>query len=165
MAPSMTLRIMSASKADHPRVVALPPLIYLGFLLAGVALDFLWPTDLGVLSVRLLIGGILIAVGVALLGAAVRRFFRAGTPLEVYRPAAALVTEGPYRFSRNPIYLGMALGYAGVAIAANSLWALLLLIPTLAVIRYGVIAREEVYLERRFGEQYRRYTASVRRWL
>jgi len=156
---------MAASHADHPRVVALPPLIYLGFLLAGVALDFLWPTRLGALSVRLLVGGILIAGGVALLASAVRRFFRAGTPLEVHRPAVALVTEGPYRFSRNPIYLGLALGYAGVAIAANSLWALLLLIPTLAVIRYGVVAREEVYLERRFGEEYRRYKAFVRRWL
>lgn len=158
-------QLSGASQADHPRVVALPPLIYLGFLLAGVALDFLWPTSLGALSVRLLVGGILFAGGVALLAAAVRRFFRAGTPIEVHRPAAVLVTEGPYRFSRNPIYLGLALGYAGVAIAANSLWALLLLIPTLAVIRYGVVAREEVYLERRFGEEYRRYKASVRRWL
>jgi protein-S-isoprenylcysteine O-methyltransferase Ste14 len=155
----------TAPDRDRPNVVALPPLIYLGFLVLGLLVDLIWPTSIASLSVRLAVGGLLFAVGLVLAVSAVRRFARAGTAVEVYRPATALVSEGPYRFSRNPIYLGMTLGYAGLAVMGNSLWALALLIPTLVVIRYGVIAREEEYLERKFGEAYRRYRSAVRRWL
>lgn len=155
----------AAPDRDRPNVVALPPLIYLGFLVLGILADFVWPTSIASLPVRLVVGGLLFAVGLVLAASAVRRFARAGTAVEVYRPATALVSEGPYRFSRNPIYLGMTLGYAGLAVIANSLWALALLLPVLAVIRYGVIAREEEYLERKFGENYRRYKSAVRRWV
>ena len=78
---------------------------------------------------------------------------------------AALVTTGPYRLSRNPGYLGMALGYAGIAILFGALWALVPLVPTLVLIDRGVIRREERHLERRFGEQYSRYRAQTRRWI
>jgi protein-S-isoprenylcysteine O-methyltransferase Ste14 len=155
----------TASDRDRPQVVALPPLVYVGFLVLGFLADLIWPTSIAPLSIRLVLGGLLFAAGLALGAWALARFARAGTPVEVYRPATALVTEGPYRLSRNPIYLGMTLGYAGLAVMGNSLWALVLLIPTLAVIRYGVIAREEEYLERKFGEAYRRYRSAVRRWL
>jgi protein-S-isoprenylcysteine O-methyltransferase Ste14 len=80
-------------------------------------------------------------------------------------PTTTIVDTGPYRFTRNPIYLGMVLGLIGLAIALNSLWLLLTLVPFAVVIRYGVIAREEAYLERKFGDVYRRYRARVRRWL
>ena len=76
-----------------------------------------------------------------------------------------IVDTGPYRFTRNPIYLGMVLGLLGLTIALNSLWLLLTLVPFALVIRYGVVAREEAYLERKFGDDYRRYRARVRRWL
>lgn len=150
---------------DHPHVVALPPLIYLVALVAGIGLDVVWPTSIGSLPIRLTVAAVLIVVAVAVLASALRRFSSAGTPVEVYRPTTALVTGGPYRYSRNPIYLALTLGSAGVAIAANSLWALLLLIPALLVMQFGVIAREERYLEQKFGEEYLRYKASVRRWL
>lgn len=155
----------TATARDRPHVVALPPLVYVGFLILGFVADLIWPTGVATLSLRLALGGLLFAAGLALGAWALVRFARAGTPVEVYRPTTALVIEGPYRFSRNPIYLGMTLASAGVAVMGNSLWALSLLIPTLAVIRYGVIAREEEYLERKFGEDYRRYRNSVRRWL
>ena len=77
----------------------------------------------------------------------------------------ALVTGGIYRHTRNPLYVALALVYAGIAVAADSLWALMFLAPCLGVIRYGVIAREEAYLERKFGEEYRRFKSAVRRWL
>ena len=79
--------------------------------------------------------------------------------------STTIVDSGPYRFTRNPIYLGMVLGLIGLAIAFNSLWLLLTLVPFALVIRYGVVAREEAYLERKFGDVYRRYRARVRRWL
>jgi protein-S-isoprenylcysteine O-methyltransferase Ste14 len=103
--------------------------------------------------------------GVALARSFVTAFRRARTPVAPYRPTTAIVTTGPYVFSRNPAYLGMALAYAGIAVAAEALWVLAVLVPTLIVIDRGVIAAEERYLERKFGEEYLRYKARTRRWL
>jgi protein-S-isoprenylcysteine O-methyltransferase Ste14 len=80
-------------------------------------------------------------------------------------PTTTIVDTGPYRFTRNPICLGMALGLIGLAIALDTLWLWLTLVPFAIIIRYGVVAREEAYLERKFGDVYRRYRARVRRWL
>ena len=96
---------------------------------------------------------------------ALGRFRRAGTAVEPWRTSTALVTNGVYRFTRNPMYLAMALLYLGAALAADSVLALVLLPPLLVLVRVGVISREERYLERRFGDEYRRYRSSVRRWL
>jgi protein-S-isoprenylcysteine O-methyltransferase Ste14 len=90
---------------------------------------------------------------------------RAGTRVEANKPTTTIVTDGPYRFTRNPIYIGMFLGQAGLAIGFDSLWVLVMLMPFYLVIRYGVIAREEDYLDRKFGAAYRVYKARVRRWL
>ena len=81
------------------------------------------------------------------------------------KPALALVDAGPFRFSRNPLYVGLTLMYAGLALLIPALWPLLLLIPVLAVLSWGVVRREERYLERKFGEGYRSYKARTRRWL
>ncbi len=156
---------MTHDQADKPRVIARPPLIYLGALMLGLALDFAWPSAQlpGILQYP--IGGAFILAGVALMAAAMRRFAAAGTNVPTALPATALVTGGIYRFSRNPIYVALSLIYAGLAVTADSLWALALLAPVLVVIRYGVIVREERYLEAKFGDGYRRYKASVRRWI
>ncbi len=108
----------------------------------------------------------LIATG-ALLGPiwGVRVLRRAGTTVRPDKPSEKLVTSGPFRFSRNPLYLALTLIYAGVAIAANSGWALLLLIPVILIMGRFVIGREEAYLARTFGEEYERYKGAVRRWL
>jgi protein-S-isoprenylcysteine O-methyltransferase Ste14 len=81
------------------------------------------------------------------------------------QPVRALVTTGIHGWSRNPIYVGMFLLYAGIGIAAPSPWVLILALPLVVILRYGVVAREEAYLERRFGDAYRDYKARVRRWL
>lgn len=156
---------------EHPGriagVIAPPPLLYLGALLIGLGLDRL----LGLPSLaigspaRWLLGGALALAGVALALPAARRFRRAGTHVEPWKPSNALVTEGIYRHTRNPMYLGLSLAYLGLAIAAGSPAALVLLPPLLVVVHYGVIAREERYLEARFGQSYRDYKARVRRWL
>ena len=89
----------------------------------------------------------------------------AGTNVPSKLPTTTIVDTGPFRFTRNPIYVGMMLGLIGLAIAFNSLWLLMTLALFALIIRYGVITREEAYLERKFGDVYRRYRARVRRWL
>jgi protein-S-isoprenylcysteine O-methyltransferase Ste14 len=94
----------------------------------------------------------------------VRRFARASTPVSPLRSTRTLVVDGPYRYSRNPDYLGQALVYTGSSVIANRLWPLLLLPSALAIITRGVIDREERYLLRRFGAAYREYVERVPRW-
>jgi protein-S-isoprenylcysteine O-methyltransferase Ste14 len=110
-------------------------------------------------------GGGLILLGMAIFAAAVRNFSRAATPVPSTRPVRTLVTTGIHGFSRNPIYVGMFLLYAGIGVAARSAWVFVLAVPLAVTMRYGVVAREEAYLELRFGDAYREYKARVRRWL
>lgn len=156
---------MTQTLKDVPGVIARPPLIYLGSLLFGFGLEYLWPASAIPNLVQYIAGAVLIALGVSILASAMRQFRKAGTNVQTWKPTTALVTNGFYRFSRNPIYVALSLIYAGIGIAADNLWALGLLVPVLVVIRYGVIAREERYLERKFGQEYLSYKASVRRWL
>jgi len=111
------------------------------------------------------LGGAVFAAGFALAVWAIVTFRRAGTRVETHKPTTTIVAGGPYRLTRNPIYLGMFLGQTGLAIGFDSLWILLMLVPFYAVIRYGVVAREEAYLEGKFGDSYLRYKSAVRRWL
>ena len=152
--------------AETAGVIAKPPVIYAGFLALGLVLDRVWPIDLPMPAsdLRKVLGLSLVAIGAGLALWAFRQFVRAGTNLSTGKPTLAIVTHGVYRFSRNPIYIGLTLFYLGVALAAGSPWALILLIPTLAVMHAGVIFREERYLEHRFGTAYLDYKARVRRW-
>jgi protein-S-isoprenylcysteine O-methyltransferase Ste14 len=152
---------------DNAGVIVPPPLIYLTFLAVGLALDFLvLRIATGVAApVRCGLAGVIAAAALALGGSALLRFRRAGTSPEPWRPATVIVANGVYRFTRNPMYLGMTVLYLALAIAADSVVALVLVVPAVAIIRYGVIAREERYLEAKFGDDYRRYKATVRRWL
>ena len=167
------------SKTDTPGVIAPPPLIYLGFLFVGWGLAELGArpeaVDAGYswlaagfglemevrrgLALTLIIGGLLLD------GMAAGLFRRRGTAVEPWKPSTVLINEGPYRFSRNPIYVGFAITYAGLAIAMDSALALFLLLPCLAVIDQFVIAREERYLAAKFGADYDAYRQKVRRWL
>jgi protein-S-isoprenylcysteine O-methyltransferase Ste14 len=94
-----------------------------------------------------------------------RTIENAGTPIRTDRPVPHLVTNGPFRYTRNPGYLGLAMLYAGIAVLRNALWAILLLPLVVYVIQREVIGREERYLERTFGEEYLAYKARVRRWV
>ncbi len=156
---------MPATVRDNPGVIAPPPLIFFGFLLLGLVLDALWPLAILPDVTQYLLGSALIGLGIALAIACISRFRRAGTEYQTHKPASTLVTDGPFRVSRNPIYVALSLVHIGIAVAVDSPWMLAMLIPALAVVRVGVIAREERYLEAKFGDDYRRYRASVRRWL
>jgi protein-S-isoprenylcysteine O-methyltransferase Ste14 len=148
-------------------VVARPPLLFLGALLLGIIADRLLPPPFSVpgWGFRWIVAGFLILVGVALAVVAIGNFSRAATPVPTNMPTRALVTTGIHGWTRNPIYVGFFLVYVGIAIAARSPWALILVLPLAITIRYGVVAREEAYLERRFGDVYREYKTRVRRWL
>lgn len=155
------------SGRDHPGVIAPPPLIYLGFLLGGWGLGRLagLPSIGGEAVARVAVAGLLIGFGLALELWAIGAFRRRRTAVQPWKPSTALVAEGPYRFSRNPIYLGFAVTYLGLALALNSWLALALLAPCLLVVDRGVIAREERYLSAKFGASYDAYRARVRRWI
>lgn len=151
--------------------IARPPVLFLAALLLGFVMDHLLPMPAPIPGdgpahwVSAIVAGCLILVGLAAFGAGVRNFTCAGTPVQGTRPTRVLVTRGIHGWSRNPIYLGMFLIYAGVGLAVRSPWILILLLPLALTMRYGVVAREEAYLERRFGATYRAYKARVRRWL
>src|SRR5215207_4960498 len=149
-------------------VIVRPGPLFLATLLLGLASDRLLPRPFAVPGthlVRRMTGGAVILVGLALAAAGIRNFSRAATPVRSKEPTRVLVTTGIYGRTRNPIHLGMFLVYGGIGIAARSPWTLILTLPLAITIRYGVVAREEAYLERRFGDTYRAYKARVRRWL
>ena len=150
---------------DTAGVVARPPLIYGGALAAGLLAKTLFPAAFLPRKVARPVGLPLFGAGLLLLLSSLRTMRRAGTDVRTYKPTSSLVVEGPYRFTRNPIYLGFTLFYGGVAALANSLPSALLLPFVLVIMQRGVIEREERYLERVFGEEYRRYKARVRRWI
>ena len=111
------------------------------------------------------LGALLLSLGLALAIWAIVTFRRSGTAVQTSKPTSLIVENGPYRLTRNPIYLGMLALMIGLALSAGTAWLLLVMIPFYAVIRLGVIAREEAYLERKFGAAYRDYKSRVRRWL
>src|SRR5882762_8190112 len=142
--------------ADVAGVIALPPLIFFRFLVAATVLEAFVPLPfLAALA----------AGGFVMIGMGTRRFVAAGTNIPPYLPTTALVVDGIYGRTRNPLYLGTTLVYLGLSVAAGSLWAIVLVVPLLCVINVGVVAREERYLERKFGDAYRAYKARVRRWV
>jgi len=149
-------------------VVGRPILFFPAAIPVGLALDRLLPLPFAIPEVDgvpWIVAGSLILIGLVLFAAGVRNFSRAATPLPTNQPARVLVTTGIYRWTRNPIYLGFFLAFGGIGVAALSPWILILTLPLVVTIRYGVVAREEAYLERRFGDAYRNYKARVRRWL
>ena len=155
----------SIAPRDNPGVIARPPLILFIFIALGIALDWLMPAAFLPPAVQYAVGGVLIALALVLAIAAMVCFARAGTNIPTYRPATALVAVGPYRFSRNPIYVAMILLVLGIGVMVDSVWIVALAVPFAVVLRYGVIAREERYLEVKFRDSYRAYRARVRRWI
>jgi protein-S-isoprenylcysteine O-methyltransferase Ste14 len=155
-----------ADAADNANAVIRPPIAWALALVAGLALDWLSPLPFVPESVpRAWTGAAVFAAGLTLAIWAIRTFRAGGTSIQTSRPATTVIASGPYRFTRNPIYAGMFLGQIGLAVGFDSFWILAMLIPFYLVIRYGVVAREEAYLERKFGGAYRDYKSRVRRWL
>ena len=152
--------------AQTAQVVVRPPFAWVLAVLAGLALNWLMPLPFTPVVVPAAwLGSAVIMVAVALFVWAIVTITKAGSNVPTNMPTTTIVDGGPYRFTRNPIYLGMFLGLVGLALAFDSLWLLAALVLFALVIRYGVVAREEAYLEGRFDDVYRRYRSRVRRWL
>ena len=156
---------MPARDPDSPGVLVLPPLLYGGAFLLGLLLGRVLPLGRPAAVPARIAGAACVAAGLAIAWWGERVMRRAGTNVRPDLPSTALVTDGPFRYTRNPLYVGLTLLYTGVALLIPRTWPLLLLLPVLLVMRWGVIAREERYLEQKFGEPYRAYLGRVRRWL
>jgi protein-S-isoprenylcysteine O-methyltransferase Ste14 len=154
-----------AEPADNPGVVARPPLLYGGALVVALALDWLRPMPILDHTIALGVGLVLIALGLGLAIPARRALQGADTNLDPMRPTTAIVTSGPYRFSRNPLYVALTLLFVGLTFVVNTWWGIVVLVPLVIVMHYGVVRREERYLEQKFGEPYRQYRSRVRRYL
>jgi protein-S-isoprenylcysteine O-methyltransferase Ste14 len=159
---------MKEQKDEVAGVIAPPPLIYGSALGLGVILHLLFPLRLmpdrprsvrRPLGIALIVAGLLPALWAAL------TMFRQGNNPEPSHPVASLVVDGPFRISRNPIYLSMTTSYLGAGFLFGTFWHMLLLPVLLTIMRRGVVEREEAYLAQRFGEDYETYRASVRRWI
>jgi len=141
-----------------------PPIVFLSAILSGIALNHVWPLSF-VPSILWLLGPVVALFAVLLFVLSVREFRAAGTSVRGSKPTTTIVRTGPYRFSRNPIYLSFVLLLVGLAVWLNNLWLLLTLIPAAAFIAVVVIPREERFLAGKFQEQYSTYKVTVRRWL
>jgi protein-S-isoprenylcysteine O-methyltransferase Ste14 len=151
------------------RGIVRPPLLLLAAVLLGFGLDHIVPLPRSIPGlahwITAAIASSLVLLGIAVFAAGIRDFARAATPVHGTKPPRSLVTTGIYRRSRNPIYLGMLLVCVGVGLAVRSPWILLFAVPLAITLRYRIIAREEAYLEQRFGDAYRDYKTRVHRWL
>jgi protein-S-isoprenylcysteine O-methyltransferase Ste14 len=154
--------------SDNAGVRIFPPGIFLAGLVLGYLLQWFWPLPIvpgASPSLMTAMGVIVLILGVLLIGTAVLSFRAVGEDPNPTRTTRRLTFDGPYRFTRNPMYVGMALLLAGFALIGNALWPLVALVPVLIVVRTQVIAKEEAYLERKFGAEYAAYTARIRRWI
>lgn len=150
---------------SHPDVVVRPPVLHLVALLIAVAIKRWRPHPIYLPELTSIVGLVFTAMAVILVGACLHAFNRRHTPVSTHRTPSALIEEGPYRYSRNPIYIALALLNLGFTFWTNNGWGLVLLLPVLIVIQKGVVEREEAYLTARFGEAYTAYTRRVRRWV
>jgi protein-S-isoprenylcysteine O-methyltransferase Ste14 len=154
-----------ARETDSPAVLVFPPLLFGAGLAAGLLLHWIRPAPGPHPMINRVAGLVILVMSIILARSAETAMKRAGTNIRPDRPTLAIVTDGPFRFSRNPLYLAAAGLYLAVALLVNTLWPLLLLVPVLLVLHWGVIRREERYLEAKFGDSYREYRARVRRWV
>ena len=150
---------------DNPEVITFPTAIFGTFFIIGIITDQALYHSLVFDGFRHQFGWIMILIGLVLYGWASKQFFRGMAYTKVRQPAVEIVTKGPYKFSRNPMYIAATIIYVGLSIAFGKSITLIFLIPCLAVLHYGVIVREEDYLKTKFGNTYSKYQSKVRRWI
>jgi protein-S-isoprenylcysteine O-methyltransferase Ste14 len=153
------------SSRESAGVLAPAPIFFVIASVLGAAIEWFRPSALLVQTYSVAVGALLIVVSVFLVLAVLVQMSRAKTSFDAGKPTTVLITTGVFRLSRNPTYLSLALLQVGLALAFQSLWVLLLVIPAVAVTHWGVILREERYLHGKFEAEYLQYSRKVRRWL
>jgi protein-S-isoprenylcysteine O-methyltransferase Ste14 len=161
----LNLGVIGEHSKDSPDVISCPPLVFLGALIAGMLLNWFIPLRSFSSECFRLTGGLLGLAGTLAGIWGVYTLRRAGTSVRPGQPVTALVTDGPYRFSRNPLYVALTVIYLGIVLSSGLVWLLVTLIPVLTLVHWRIVRREEVYLEARFGDVYRAYRVRVRRWI
>ncbi len=156
---------MNEQISDNPGVIAFPPALYAGTLAIGLGLSFVFPVSFLPRFISLPIAALAMIGAGWLSTSAFRTMTRAQTGIDPAKPTTAIVSDGAFRISRNPLYLSLTLFYISISLLLHALWALLLLLPLLIIVQIGVIQREERYLEDKFGDEYLRYKNQVRRWI
>ncbi len=159
------VKLSRRNPSDVPGVRFPPPLIFIGVFVAGIQLQHLFPIIVIPRVLGRFISVVSFAVSAMLAASSFVMFRRAGTSPLPIKPTTALITNGPYRFSRNPMYLSLVFLYIGLTLWLDDFWVLLLVPVVVVLVHYLAIVQEERYLERRFGKEYLRYKSSVRRWL
>ncbi len=152
-------------KKDRPGVVAPPPLIYVAVYALGYLIQGRNPLLIPEHIFLEILGWVSVGSSLVLAISGMIMMKRARTHIDVYKPSTAIVSEGPFRFTRNPLYLSLTLMYIGVATLKAMFWPLIVLPIAILIMQFGVIRREERYLTAKFGEEYLNYRGRVRRWL
>ena len=150
---------------DRPDVVIFPPVIPALALVAILVLHWLWPLDISLRPLAFALGATLCALGIGCAAWGRITLVRAGTNVSPLKPTTAIVTGGSFRFTRNPLYEGVTTLLFGVSLLIGTWWGFIVLLPASLVLHYGVVLREERYLEQKFGESYLKFKSSVRRYL
>ncbi|MFQ5973123.1 MAG: methyltransferase family protein [Alphaproteobacteria bacterium] len=156
---------MEARQNSKTGIRVIPPVIFIVALAAAFLANWFWPIRLLPDAVRYSLGPVLVIASFAVVPSVLRAFKRANTPFDTRRAANALVTDGPFRYSRNPGYLAMIVLCVGIAVIADNAWVVVTLIAASVALHRYVVLAEERHLEARFGEEYRKYKSRVRRWL
>ena len=156
---------MTEQNLDHAQVMVAPPLVFLGYLIGTLILNWAVPFSAPWTFALRIAGGIMVIAGFFLGGSAISQMRKTHTSPDPHQPVTALVTSGPYRFTRNPIYLGFFLIYLGFTLLAGTLWGLIASPFLIWTITHAVIHAEEIYLEDKFGDTYKEYRSRVRQWI
>jgi protein-S-isoprenylcysteine O-methyltransferase Ste14 len=154
-----------ATSTDKPGVAAPPPLLYGSAFVLVLVFRWFWPIPISGHAGALWLGLALLVLGVGIAAWGIRTMQAAGTNVNPGLPTTVIVASGPFRFSRNPLYLALTLLHLGLTLAFNTWWGIVVLVPVLIIMHRGVVLREERYLEQKFGESYRQYLSTVRRYL
>ncbi len=155
-------------KAAHHSLWQTSDSIFGLMLLIGIGLEYLFPLSLTTIIPRTIlhvIGGVFLIIGLRIFMLTKQQLGRERQPSAPGRPTTKLLTDGMFRLTRNPMYLGLIMSSAGVGLLFNAPWLLILLIPVIGIVRIVLIAPEEKYLAEGFGEEYEQYAAKVRRWI
>lgn len=145
-------------------MVAPPPLMLVAAVVAGVVLDAVWPIHVPAAAVQVF-GIVFLVLSASLASWSFRAFAQMRTNVLPHKPTTAVVKHGPYRYTRNPMYVSLVMLQTSIAVLLGNVWILFMIVPLVLALHYGVVMPEERYLEQKFGEEYLSYKRSVRRWL